>query len=438
MLSAKRKWASVATMAAFLVASASSALGAMTPGDNTPFGVPMIQNPNGPPPDNAIPNYVPWHNGYYYIAASAPCGIWTVTPAAPPWAADQTCLGAGVAYSIGGQFAKMKATKEGWVRVDALGVDSAYYRFYRIATVEDDVGGYVGYDPRYGVQLMPPGPAVQEGGAGEMPAAESYQGYDDRYQYGGTVAWDGLMKARTARWMPEMELKPAPTKNSIVAGMRDNQYVRVWLKGPVENMPVPVFLHCRGTPNGGQTQPGIGTGSLDWQVKVTTLTAGVMPPQKNGSGGFVPWPSNTTIIPRPITIQRYSWTDQSSQPTGQWMIRIPWKGLVKSQGYGDIEVEAQIPNPAQIGMYLGYDPTGMQEGSMQFRYGTVIELNSITVTMSEPDGLTGLKEKWYRKIAYSISGGVTPDMVTLSCGAKVTYGADDPDAESDVSKLGAL
>lgn len=424
--------------AALLVLLAAVPAFSMTPGTGTALGIPG---------GGGGQNYTPPLGGYYYLYSSVamPGDVWQVTSAAPPTAADPI-TGTAALVQLNANYAKVIGQTMGWIKVDVLRtgavIDTAYYRLYNIVTLEDDQGGQIGYDPRYGQSS---GTFPEEGGLYHSQgtaevASKEMQGWNDLLA-GQSTEWTGsaLGQARTAIRMPEAQLLGAASGqgNSIVACSRDNQYVRLWLNGPRENIPIPIYLHCTDLA-GGSVHPGVGS----YQIKVHYFT----PPAPNQANGNWTYPMNVPQIgPVLLHVKRLMFAD-STNPSMQrnWILRIPWKGLSTSTQYADIEVEAQIPNPNQVAKQYGHDPTGLEEGSMMLRFGTVVDLERIDVRAREPDDLGKLRTHWFRRTKYRIANQdnvCEPHKVSLGLGAKVLEGArasdpaviavvDSPDAQS--------
>lgn len=231
---------------------------ALDPGDNTPFGI--LQSDNATTPMGAWAHCL---NGYYYLRSNVPhdpSTTWVLVPQLRPGPMDP--VGAGGVQLIplphngrAGEWAKIKATSPGWVRVQVFQhqvlVDDGQFCFYDAATVEDEIGNYMGYDPRYGGahgSWMP-----QEGGYFSSdavvqvePAAEDLLKFDDRH-HGHPLEWTGApLAARSARVKPESQLLPLGDVSSLMANSRNLQTIRVWLRGPQENnvnIPGGVTIH---------------------------------------------------------------------------------------------------------------------------------------------------------------------------------------------------
>jgi hypothetical protein len=419
-----------------VVAAATTSAYAMTPPSNTPLGIPSPNNSSSPSP------YTPPFSGQYYLHSplATSGAIWQVTPAAPPNAADPTCLGAAVVQPLTNGFATLLGQSRGWVRVDVIVnymvVDTAFYCLYAIEVLEDDVGGRAGYDPRYGAAFTN---FPEEGGyyhsSGSLePASEAIDGWDDRND-GQTTDWTGtpLPLSRSPRRMPEAQLLPQRShqgnKNSLVATRRDNQYVRVWVHGALENLPIPIYLHCTDNAVGSVFPGPVATG---YQVTVHHF----VPPLLGGTTpGSWTYPVNVPQDPPLLPVSRHKLLD-SPILRRHWIVRIPWKGSSTSLEYGDIEVEVQIPNPSSNAQAYGVDPTGLDEGSMQLRWGTVVELEKLESRIEEPSNLSWLKDRWFRRVRFQLKHQdlvCEPDQVTLALGAR----ADDGRAgrEADPAEL---
>lgn len=366
-----------------------------------------------------------------------------------------------------GDWCMLRGTAPGWVKIEVRHavtqqpVTHAFYRLYEIVTLEDEEGGKLGYDPRFGgaePQWLP-----EEGGYhfsthGAEPAAESILNYDDSWPPLGLTpeeleAWTGNpeieswtgMSATPPRllphWTPESQLLPSPTMNSLVATTRDEQYVRVWLHGPVhQDLPIPVHLVCTSTYGGhGEVKPGVSQPNKSYQITVHWFR----PPhsgQHPGGGNWVE-SGECPVVTRPkLHVKRHSLNDppQSDPRRRQWILRIPWQGHTDQSGtrkvshsYADIEVEARIPvydgngNYAGKAFDYGHDPDKILEGIMQLRWGTVIELQETEVRTGVPGMLSRLKDNWFRQYKYTLHNDnqvADPDMVTLGFGARVAWG----------------
>ena len=257
--------------------------GGLSPSTGTALGIPELGDYEGL---SYGAGWTPPLGGYYYISigiAPPPLGpliTWRITFVPPPEARDPM-IGQGnivalppAAQDNQNQWAKIVGTQPGWVFVEALNktqvVGSAYYALYEIKTLEDDIGGEQGFDPRYG--------AIHDMWFGDLGGylfqngieghADGLCNFDDRMD-GGTF-WTGmpldpfdLSVLRSPVWLPEAQLDPigagqTPEMNSLVAVPRRDGLVRVRLHGPCEDkVQIPVMLHCAVLPSGGMTFPGV-------------------------------------------------------------------------------------------------------------------------------------------------------------------------------------
>ena len=457
---------------------------AMKPGDWTALGVIAPRAANSGTGTSS--GYAPPLAGCYFIRTNLVNCVWTVTSAAPPWAQDQNSIGmAGIPLSYPsdqtGTWACIQCWQPGWVQVVATAgnvQDVAYYRLYRIEIQEDDAPQRYGIDPAYGQGMT--GMLFPEiGGPERGGALKAWEMLEFDYRWHGIFhgqarddTWPGV--PIPGGWTPLSAgtgfLMPAPDSglNSIVASTRDEQLVRVYLEGPRDPAPAGIgyddgfeialrmtrpYANATGEirPQGIRSPGGV---QIVTRFKPPSPYINEMQP---GSPGKFHWPDPWGVEPtKPkLHVSRQQLVDvEIKSLQNKWMVHIPWRGMTRSQTYADIEVEARIPprrafgppgNPIGGAQAKGVDPTGMEEGCMQLRWGTVAELKRIIVLPQYPDDWTMLKKNWVRRVSYEIkkindrdANNMVPDPhakvkpwdITLSFGAKTLVGGG-PEREPD-------
>ncbi|HEX5135784.1 MAG TPA: hypothetical protein VFY93_02350 [Planctomycetota bacterium] len=375
-----------------------------TPTDGTSFNLQLGAKPNPPP--------VPLPSRFNQT--------WGV----PPEAKDEKAAGGATlaatnpAYLNGFWWIKLKGQGPGWVKLEVrkfgILVAVAFYRFYKIHILEDDAGDqngyYKGFDPRYGAASVGMtfnecGGPYDRGKQDNDPPAEDIQGYDGRFQ--GGAAWTGnAADAGPLRPLPEAMV----TGESLMFNQRNPQNIRIFLQGPREPFcpPVPVLLRCTehglgsiGTEIGGNFTPH---DPLDLNTGLCTIP------------GSWDGPSRQMLVEQP---------PEGGGGNGEWMLRWAPQGSHESTYKGDIEIEAKIPNPSNLWTQYGAGATGVYEGVMHGRVGTVYKYADYAVWPSEPTDLDLLKTFWVRKVCHKFKNQPevgTPDEATQAFGAKLTAG----------------
>ena len=359
---------------------------------------------------------------------------WSVPPEVKPIGGDWRAAGTaniepppGAAWVNGFWYAQLNCTQPGWIKVEIwkLGVltDAVYYPLYQIQVIEDHAGAGAlqGFDPRYGAASL--GMSFPElGGAYDRqnpqaePAAEDIQGYDRRFQSGGQ-AWNGQPGAGPQRLIPEAMV----TGDSLMFTTRNEQNIRIYLKGPREwwRPPVPVILRCSTT--------GAGTGTLaGGSGSVYELTSSFLPHDPFGDfAGSWPLLQRSLLVENPPEQKPIPYAQ--TQCNGEWMLRWPAQGGLVSSFKGDIEIEAKIPNPSTVWTKYGAS-LGAWEGVMSGRLGTVYKYIKYDVWPSEPTDLDLLRSFWVRKVCHKFVNQPqvgTPDEATQGFGAKLFNGERD-------------
>ncbi len=341
----------------------------------------------------------------------------------------------------------LRATQPGWIQVrfkaNGMLVACHFYALYVVHLLPDDAPApFRGLDIRYGTRSGtefpemggPYGVPHVIHGLPSEPPAEEIEGADDRFETPPQPeAWTGapLAYPRTPRWLPEIMLRPlTELSNSYAANRRNDQLLRIFVRGPRESVTgaIPINVHCTNTGTGDIKPGGVPLQTYDVLCQFT-------PPEPSpGADATWGWPLNvpptpSTGDPPPPPLKRDKVIDDSAflalYSGMAWILRVPWMGKATSSTYGDIELEVQVPNPSWVWTQYG-DPQGLHEGVMHAdKRATVVELQSITTHVKRPNGAEHLLAHWWRRIEYALVNSPavgSPDMITLGMGVKIDPG----------------